>query len=50
LLPQKDPDKYTTMLKSFNLPELYSIPEVYNAREVAAMYRKVQAEQVQYKP
>ena len=50
LLPQKDPDKYVTMLKSFNLPELYTIPEVYNAREVATIYRKVQTEQVQYKP
>ena len=50
LLPQKDPDKYNTMLKSYNLPELYSVPEVYNAREVAAMYSKVKTEQVQYKP
>ena len=50
LLPQKDPDKYTTTLKSFNLPELYTTPEVYNAREIAAFYSKVQPEQVQYKP
>ena len=50
LLPQKDPDKYNTTLKSFNLPELYAIPEVYNARDVAAFYKKVQAEQVQYVP
>lgn len=50
LLPQKDPDKYTTTLKSFNLPELYAIPEVYNARDAAAFYRKVETEQVQYKP
>lgn len=49
LLPQKDPDKYTTMLKSYNLPELYTTPEVYNARDIAAFYSKVQAEQVQYK-
>ena len=50
LLPQKDPDKYTTMLKSFNLPELYSIPEVYNSRDVASFYKDVETEQVQYKP
>lgn len=50
LLPQKDPDKYTTMLKSFNLPELYSISEVYNARDVASFYKDVETEQVQYKP
>ena len=50
LLPQKDPDKYTTMLKSFNLPELYAIPEVYNARRSANFYKDVQAVQVQYKP
>ena len=50
VLPQKDPDKYTTTLKSFNLPELYAIPEVYNARDAAAFYRKVETEQVQYKP
>ena len=50
LLPQKDPDKYVTTLKSFNLPELYSIPEIYGARDAAAFYRNVQPEQVQYEP
>ena len=50
VLPQKDPDKYTTTLKSFNLPELYSTPEVYNARDIAAFYNDVQPEQVKYKP
>ena len=50
LLPQKDPDKYVTTLKSFNLPELYSISEVYNTHDVATIYTKVQTEQVQYKP
>ena len=49
LLPQKDPDKYVSTLKSFNLPELYAVPEVYNARETAAFYSKVQPVQVQYK-
>ena len=50
LLPQKDPDKYTMMLKSFNLPELYPISEVYNARTAATFYKDVETEQVQYKP
>ena len=50
LLPQKDPDKYISTLKSFNLPELYAIPEVYNSRDVASFYKDVETEQVQYKP
>lgn len=50
LLPQKDPAMYITTLKSFNLPELYDIPEVYNARQIAAFYNDVQPEQVQYVP
>ena len=50
LLPQKDPDRYKTTLKSFNIPELYSIPEVYDAREIASFYRNVENVQVQYKP
>lgn len=50
LLPQKDPDKYITTLKSFNLPELYSVPEDYNARQIAAYYNDVTPVQVQYKP
>ena len=50
LLPQRDPDKYRTTIKSFNLPELYSIPEVYDARDVASFYNSVTPEQVQYKP
>ncbi len=49
VLPQKDPDKYLAMLKSFNLPELYPISEVYNARESASLYSDVQAVQVEYK-
>ena len=50
VLPQKDPDRYVTTLKSFNLPELYTTPEVYNARDAASFYNNVQPEQVQYKP
>ena len=50
LLPQEDPDIYTTTLKSFNLPELYPISEVYGTRTVASFYSDVETEQVQYKP
>ncbi len=50
LLPQKDPDKYLTILKSFNLPELYPVSERYNARDVAAFYNKVESEQIKYVP
>ena len=50
VLPQTDPDKYTATLKSFNLPELYAIPEVYNARDVAAFYNSVEPLQVKYVP
>ena len=46
VLPQKDPDKYRDMLKSFNIPELYTTPEVYNARDIAAFYNNVQTEQL----
>lgn len=49
VLPQKDPDKYLKMLKSFNLPELYAIPEIYNARETASFYKDVEAVQLKYK-
>jgi hypothetical protein len=50
VLPQKDPDKYRTTLKSYNLPELYSVPEVYDARDVAAFYNTVEPEQIKYVP
>ena len=48
LLPQSDPDKYRTMLKSFNAPEVYQVPEDYNARDIAAFYNRVESEQVKY--
>lgn len=50
LLPQRDPEVYISTLKSFNLPELYREPEVYNARDVAAFYNNVQPQQVTYVP
>jgi hypothetical protein len=50
VLPQKDPDIYRTTLKSFNIPELYDIPEIYNARKTASFYNDVKTVQVEYKP
>jgi Tol biopolymer transport system component len=50
VLPQKDPDKYRTTLKSYNLPELYSVPEAYDARDVAAFYNTIEPEQIKYVP
>lgn len=50
LLPQKDPDMYATTVKSFNLPELYTQPESYDARDIAAFYNRVENVQVEYKP
>ena len=50
LLPQCDPEVYLSTLKSFNLPELYREPEVYNARDVAAFYNNVKPQQVTYVP
>lgn len=49
LLPQKDPDTYRTTLKSFNIPELYTEPEQYNARSVARIYSNAPAERVRYR-
>ena len=50
LLPQRDPDKYLTTIKSFNIPELYDISELYNAKEISTFYNKVETQQVKYKP
>lgn len=50
VLPQKDPYIYLTTLKSFNLPELYTAREDYNARTTAAIYNSTQPVKVAYKP
>lgn len=49
LLPQKNPDVYKTTMKSYNLPELYQVKEVYNARKTASFYNHIECEQVRYK-
>ena len=50
LLPQRESDKYLTTIKSFNIPELYDISELYNAKEISTFYNKVETQQVKYKP
>ena len=50
VLPQKDPDLYRTTMKSFNIPELFAVPEVYGTHDVAAFYNKVQTVPVEYRP
>lgn len=48
LLPQRDPEKYNSTLKSYNIPELYQTPEDYDARDVSRIYRKMECEKLQY--
>lgn len=50
VLPQKDPDLYRTTMKSFNIPELFAVPEAYGTHDVAAFYNKVQTVPVEYRP
>ena len=47
VLPQKDPVLYTNTMKSFNLPELYTSPEDYNARTVGSL-STIPTDQVSY--
>jgi hypothetical protein len=49
VLPQRDPELYTTTLKSFNIPELYDISEIYDARDIGSYYIDVTPNQVKYK-
>lgn len=48
LLPQRDPERYNSTLKSYNIPELYSTPENYDAHDVSRIYRKMECEKLQY--
>lgn len=50
VLPQADPDRYATTLKTYNLPELYTEPEDYNAHDIARFYNKVENTDVTYRP
>ena len=48
-LPQKNPEQYRLTLKSFNIPELYSTPEIYDAHRIQSLYYKEKAESFKYK-
>lgn len=49
VLPQRDPMRYRTTLKSMNIPELYPEAESYDARALRKIYFGEQAEQFEYK-
>jgi hypothetical protein len=49
VLPQKNPVGYHYTLKSFNIPELYRTPEIYDAHHIQRIYRQVEAESFKYK-
>ena len=49
VLPQRDPSRYRTMLKSMNIPELYPQAENYDARALRKVYFDEEAETFEYK-
>jgi len=49
LLPQKDPDYYTFLLESFNIPELIKGPVTINLSEVEKLASSPKGEQVGFK-
>jgi hypothetical protein len=44
VLPQRDPEMYDFMLKSFNIPELSSGPAPFDASDVERIYKQKEAE------
>jgi len=49
LLPQRDPESYLMTLKSYNIPEMYKIPEIYDARRLRELYFNMEKEIFRYK-
>jgi len=49
LLPQKDPDYYTFLLESFNIPELIKGPVSINISEVEKLTSSKEGKQVGFK-
>lgn len=49
VLPQKSPETYRTTLKSYNIPELYCKPEIYDAHILRNIYLKEDVEKFNYK-
>ena len=48
VLPQRDPGRYLVTLKSYNIPELYRLPESYDAAYVSRFYSDMEAEKMTY--
>ena len=48
LLPQKDPGRYLTTFKSFNIPELYDTPEKYDASLIRKTYYRAETRKMKY--
>ena len=48
VLPQKNPEYYHQTLKSFNIPEMYSTPEIYNAHYIQSLYQKGKTESFKF--
>ncbi|MBR3451136.1 MAG: PD40 domain-containing protein [Bacteroidales bacterium] len=48
VLPQRDPGRYLVTLKSYNIPELYRLPESYDAAYVSRFYGDMEAEKMTY--
>ena len=46
LLPQRDPEIYDNMLKSFNIPDLSVSPVPFDAADIEKVYMEQEAEQV----
>ena len=46
VLPQRDPEIYDYMLKSFNIPDLSASPVPFDAADIEKVYMEQEAEQV----
>ena len=46
VLPQRDPETYDNMLKSFNIPDLSDSPVAFDAADIEKVYMDQEAEQV----
>lgn len=46
VLPQRDPEAYDYMLKSFNIPDLSASPVPFDAADIEKVYQEQEAEQI----
>ena len=49
VLPQKNPNVYVNTLKSYNLPEIYTAPEPYDAHYIESFYNNIKSVNLTYK-